>query len=48
MFNFIKNPDLRFFLTYLVLLSLLMLTIAAGILFKIIVRESNPFFYVRF
>jgi len=48
MFNSIKNPDLRFFLQYVVLLTILMLSIASGILFKIIVREINPFFYVKF
>jgi len=44
----IKYPNLAFFLKYIGLFTLLLLSITSMALYKIIAVESNPFFYANF
>jgi len=43
-----KHPDLRFFLRYTLLFTMLFLSLASMAFYRIIATESNPFFYANF
>jgi len=44
----LKHPNLAFFLKYIGLFTLLLLSIASMAFYRIIATESNPFFYANF
>jgi hypothetical protein len=44
----LTHPNLAFFLKYICLFTLLLLSVASMAFYKIIATESNPFFYANF